>query len=41
MGSVRRDKCRDDPDPTMGYDGNLDKQVWVGFRLISLLAQKR
>jgi hypothetical protein len=34
MGSVRRDKCRDDPDPTMGYDRDLDKNVRVGFRLI-------
>ena len=34
MGSVRRDKCRDDPDPTMGYDRDLDKNVWVGFWLI-------
>ncbi len=34
MGSVRRDKCRDDPDPTMGYDRDLDKTFRVGFRLI-------
>ena len=34
MGSVRRDKCRDDPDPTMGYDWDLDKKVRVGFRFI-------
>jgi hypothetical protein len=30
MGSVRRDKRRDDPDPTMGYDRDLDRKVRVG-----------
>lgn len=34
MGSVRRDKCHDDPDPTMGYDRDLDNKIRVGFRLI-------
>jgi len=34
MRSVRHDKCRDDPDPTMGYDRDLDNKVRVGFRFI-------
>jgi MFS family permease len=35
MGSVRRDKRRDYPDPAMGYDRDLDRKVRVRIRLIS------
>jgi len=40
MGSVRRDKCRDDPDPAVGYVGDLDKQDRVGFQLIPALRRR-